>query len=161
MDDDEDESPMGADDEVALPLEDYIDLHSFPPRDIPDVVEAYLEQALQAGIPEVRLIHGRGTGVQRQRVRSVLEKHPRVTGFSDATADRGGWGRPPWRGLDVGGRRGLQPSPRRRLASVAWVTSVHQSSLSRYHPTVARRPSAKVTDGVHPSSSAMREASMA
>mgnify|MGYP001554135259 FL=1 len=101
MDDDEDESPMGADDEVALPLEDYIDLHSFPPRDIPDVVEAYLEQALEAGLAEVRLIHGRGTGVQRQRVRSVLDKHPRVTGFSDATADRGGWGATvAW--LDVG-----------------------------------------------------------
>lgn len=77
---------------VEIPLEDFIDLHPFPPRDIPDVVEAYLEQALEAGIAEVRLIHGRGTGVQRQRVRSVLDKHQKVTGFADATPDRGGWG---------------------------------------------------------------------
>lgn len=88
----EPESPVAEPEVVELPLEDFIDLHPFPPRDIPDVVEAYLEQALEAGMGEVRLIHGRGTGVQRQRVRSVLSKHPRVTGFADATPDRGGWG---------------------------------------------------------------------
>ena len=77
---------------VELPVEDFIDLHPFPPRDIPDVVTDYLEAAHAEGFREVRLIHGRGIGVQRERVRSSLSKHPLVTSFSDATADRGGWG---------------------------------------------------------------------
>ncbi len=79
-------------DPVELPVEDFIDLHPFPPRDIPDVVTSYLESASAAGFHEVRLIHGRGIGVQRERVRSTLSKHPLVKSFSDATADRGGWG---------------------------------------------------------------------
>ena len=77
---------------VELPVEDFIDLHPFPPRDIPDVVTDYLEAAHAKGFREVRLIHGRGIGVQRERVRSTLAKHPLVESFSDATADRGGWG---------------------------------------------------------------------
>lgn len=77
---------------IELPLEDRIDLHPFPPRDIPDVVTDYLEAAHAAGFREVRLIHGRGIGVQRERVRSTLAKHPLVESFSDATPDRGGWG---------------------------------------------------------------------
>ena len=77
---------------VELPVEDFIDLHPFPPRDIKDVVTHYLEAAHAEGFREVRLIHGRGIGVQRERVRSTLSKHPLVVSFSDATADRGGWG---------------------------------------------------------------------
>lgn len=77
---------------IELPIEDFIDLHPFPPRDIPDVVTDYLEAAHSKGFREVRLIHGRGVGVQRERVRSTLSKHPLVESFSDATADRGGWG---------------------------------------------------------------------
>jgi hypothetical protein len=77
---------------VVLPIEDSLDLHSFPPRDIPKVVEDYLEQAHGVGFTEVRLIHGRGVGFQRERVRSVLEKHPLVVSYRDATPDRGGWG---------------------------------------------------------------------
>jgi hypothetical protein len=77
---------------VALPVEDRIDLHPFTPRDIPDVVADYLVAAHEAGFREVRLIHGRGIGVQRERVRSVLKRHPLVESFHDATPDRGGWG---------------------------------------------------------------------
>lgn len=77
---------------VELPVEDFIDLHPFPPRDIPAVVTDYLEAAHTAGFREVRLIHGRGVGVQRERVRSTLSRHPLVESFSDAPADRGGWG---------------------------------------------------------------------
>jgi len=92
-DGDEDESadPDHAD-PVRLPVEDWIDLHPFPPRDIPAVVESYLETALAQGYFEVRLIHGRGTGVQRERVRSVLSRHPAVEFFNDAPPERGGWG---------------------------------------------------------------------
>jgi len=77
---------------VVLPVEDWIDLHPFPPRDIPAVVGDYLEAAHAAGFRVVRLIHGRGIGVQRERVRSTLEQHPLVASFDDAPPDRGGWG---------------------------------------------------------------------
>ncbi len=75
-----------------LPVEDSIDLHPFPPRDVPDVVDAYLESAVEKGFREVRLIHGRGIGVQRDRVQKLLARHPLVSGFHDAPPDRGGWG---------------------------------------------------------------------
>ena len=77
---------------AVLELEDSIDLHGFRPRDIPDVVASYLEAAHERGWVEVRLIHGRGTGWQRRRVREVLAHHPLVAGFDDAPPARGGWG---------------------------------------------------------------------
>ena len=77
---------------IVLPIEDSIDLHAFHPKDIPSVVEEYLEQCGLAGLAEVRIIHGRGTGVQRNIVRSILEKHPLVLSFQDAPAEAGGWG---------------------------------------------------------------------
>ena len=80
------------DDPVILPIEDSIDLHTFAPRDIPDVVESYLEAAHEEGLEEVRIIHGRGKGVQKERVRHVLEKSDLVERFEEATPDRGGWG---------------------------------------------------------------------
>jgi ketosteroid isomerase-like protein len=76
----------------VVPIEDHIDLHAFPPRDVPDVVRDYLEAAAQRGFAEVRLIHGKGIGVQRERVRTVLQEHPAVESFSDAPAGRGHWG---------------------------------------------------------------------
>lgn len=75
-----------------LEIEDSIDLHGFQPRDVLDVVEDYLEAALAKGYTEVRLIHGRGKGVQRARIQSLLGKHPAVESFRDAPATRGGWG---------------------------------------------------------------------
>ena len=79
-------------DPVVLPLEDSIDLHPFHPKDVSSVVEEYLEQCCQAGLKEVRIIHGRGIGVQRNIVRSILQKHPWVHSFKDAPAETGGWG---------------------------------------------------------------------
>ncbi|NIS28456.1 MAG: hypothetical protein GWN07_00135, partial [Actinobacteria bacterium] len=73
---------------IEIPIEDALDLHPFPPRDIPDVVASYLEEAAARGLDEVRVIHGRGIGVQRERVRSLLSKHPLVLEYSDATPDR-------------------------------------------------------------------------
>lgn len=81
-----------APDQVELPLEDALDLHSFPPAEIPSVVESYLQAACQAGFREVRLIHGRGMGVQRERVRKLLAAHPMVREYGDAPPPRGGWG---------------------------------------------------------------------
>ena len=68
-----------------IPIESSLDLHAFHPRDIPSVVDEYLRAAHQRGLREVRLIHGRGKGVQRGIVQNVLEKHPLVEEFWDAT----------------------------------------------------------------------------
>jgi GNAT superfamily N-acetyltransferase len=77
---------------VVVPIEDSIDLHRFHPAEIADVVAGYVEAAWEAGLGEVRIIHGRGRGVQRHRVRRLLARDPRVERFSDAPADRGGRG---------------------------------------------------------------------
>ena len=67
-----------------VPIEGTLDLHAFHPRDIASVVKAYVRAAHEAGFAEIRLIHGRGTGVQRGIVQSVLEKDPLVESFYDA-----------------------------------------------------------------------------
>jgi dsDNA-specific endonuclease/ATPase MutS2 len=67
-------------------------LHAFAPRDVASVVEEYLAAAHERGFREVRLIHGRGIGVQRSIVQSLLSRHPLVASFGDAAPERGGWG---------------------------------------------------------------------
>ncbi|HEX2453547.1 MAG TPA: Smr/MutS family protein [Vicinamibacterales bacterium] len=67
-----------------VPIEDSIDLHAFHPRDIRSVVDEYVTAAHEAGLREVRLIHGRGKGVQRGIVQAALEGHPLVEEFWDA-----------------------------------------------------------------------------
>jgi DNA-nicking Smr family endonuclease len=76
--DDRDREPL------TLPIEPTLDLHAFAPRDVVSVVEEYLTAAHAAGLREVRLIHGRGIGVQRGRVQAALERHPLVVSFDDA-----------------------------------------------------------------------------
>jgi DNA-nicking Smr family endonuclease len=75
-----------ADDEsyFRIPIEPALDLHAFHPRDVRSVVEEYVTAACEAGLREVRLIHGRGTGVLRGIVQEALERHPLVTAFYDA-----------------------------------------------------------------------------
>jgi dsDNA-specific endonuclease/ATPase MutS2 len=90
--DDDDARPPGPDDVVVVEIEDSIDLHTFAPRDVPSVVEEYLFEAQRLGFEEVRVIHGRGKGVQRAVVQRVLAGHPAVASFADAPATRGGWG---------------------------------------------------------------------
>ena len=80
------------DEPVRLPIEDWLDLHSFLPHDVPSVVAEYLDAAHARGFREVRLIHGRGIGVQRAIVQSLLRDHPLVAALSDAPDDRGGKG---------------------------------------------------------------------
>jgi DNA-nicking Smr family endonuclease len=88
----EDDSPADFDAPVELPITDVLDLHSFRPAEVADVVREYLDAALEKGLRELRIIHGRGVGVQRQTVRTLLARDPRVTGFGDAPAEAGGWG---------------------------------------------------------------------
>ena len=71
------------DDPIRIPIERELDLHAFQPRDIPSVVEEYITEAHAAGLKEVRLVHGRGIGVQRGIVQQTLERHPLVERFAD------------------------------------------------------------------------------
>jgi dsDNA-specific endonuclease/ATPase MutS2 len=75
-----------------IPIEDHIDLHAFVPKEIPSVVQDYLEEAARAGFRQVRIIHGRGTGTQRRIIRAVLARHPLVESCGDAPPEAGGWG---------------------------------------------------------------------
>lgn len=68
---------------MRLPIEAALDLHAFAPRDIPSVVAEYVDAAAAAGLLEVRLVHGRGRGVQRGIVQAALERHPTVVEFWD------------------------------------------------------------------------------
>jgi len=77
---------------VAIASSDVLDLHGFAPADIPAIVRDYLDLAVARGYSAVRLIHGRGIGVQRERVRSLLAADPRVAAFGDAPGEAGGWG---------------------------------------------------------------------
>lgn len=79
-------------DVVELPLEDVLDLHSFPPGEIKSLVADYLQEAYKAGFPEVRIIHGKGIGVQREIVRAVASRHPHVVSVRQAGEDAGSWG---------------------------------------------------------------------
>lgn len=88
----DDEEPFDPEEPVVVPIEEAIDLHAFAPRDVAKAVDAYLEAAREAGLREVRLIHGRGKGVQRSQVQARLRGHPDVEDFADAPPQRGGWG---------------------------------------------------------------------
>jgi DNA-nicking Smr family endonuclease len=86
----EDETPF--DQPVELEIRDVMDLHSIPPRQVRSVVEEYLFQARARGFRVVRIIHGKGIGVQREIVRGVLARTPFVLGYRDAPPDAGGLG---------------------------------------------------------------------
>lgn len=83
---------MNGDEPIRIPITDVFDLHSVPPRDVKPIVEAYLEEARKLGLTALRIIHGRGVGVQREIVRSILSKTDFVESFRDAPAEAGGWG---------------------------------------------------------------------
>jgi DNA-nicking Smr family endonuclease len=77
---------------VEIPITGELDLHAFAPRDIPAVVEEYVRACRERGIRRLRLVHGRGTGVQRAVVQRVLRDLAGVESFSDAPPSSGGWG---------------------------------------------------------------------
>jgi dsDNA-specific endonuclease/ATPase MutS2 len=84
--------PTSSDDPIRIPITDIFDLHTIAPRDIKEAVEAYLEEAHKLGLTALRIIHGRGIGVQRETVRAILARSTFVASFSDAPAEAGGWG---------------------------------------------------------------------
>jgi dsDNA-specific endonuclease/ATPase MutS2 len=77
---------------VEIEITDIFDLHTIPPRDVKRVVEEYLELAHEKGFKSVRIIHGKGIGVQREMVRSILARTPFVLDWTDAPPDAGGLG---------------------------------------------------------------------
>lgn len=77
---------------VVLPIEDTLDLHPFQPREVNELLDDYLQAAHEKGFREVRIIHGKGHGVLRQRVHAILKKHPLVADLCQPDASGGGWG---------------------------------------------------------------------
>jgi DNA-nicking Smr family endonuclease len=80
------------DEPIRIPITDVFDLHTVPPRDVHAVVEEYLAEAHRLGFRALRIIHGRGIGVQREMVRAILARTPFVAEFHDAPMEAGGWG---------------------------------------------------------------------
>jgi dsDNA-specific endonuclease/ATPase MutS2 len=79
-------------DPSSIPVRDVLDLHGLPPKMVREVVESYVEEARRLGFRYVRIVHGKGIGVQREVVRSVLGRTTWVESFGDAPAEAGGWG---------------------------------------------------------------------
>ena len=77
---------------IRIPIEDVLDLHTFQPRDIPDLLNVYFSECIKEGIFSVRVIHGKGKGIQKRQVHQILDKHPLVRRYSDAPPEAGGWG---------------------------------------------------------------------
>ncbi len=80
------------DDPIEMPIDGVLDLHTFSPKEVKDLVPEYIEECLRRGITEIRIIHGKGTGTLKAIVHASLKKDPRVAGFKDAGIDAGGWG---------------------------------------------------------------------
>jgi dsDNA-specific endonuclease/ATPase MutS2 len=77
---------------VEIPIDGVLDLHTFSPKEIKDLVPEYIGECLRQGITEIRIIHGKGTGTLKAVVHGILKKDPRVAGFRDADIASGGWG---------------------------------------------------------------------
>jgi DNA-nicking Smr family endonuclease len=77
---------------IRLPISDVLDLHTFQPKEVPDLLTDYFSECIEAGIHSVRVIHGKGKGILKHRVHSILKKNALVQSFKDAPSERGGWG---------------------------------------------------------------------
>lgn len=91
-DDDPDDEPFDADEPVVVPVTDTLDLHAFNPKEVADLLEEYIRACREKGILSVRIIHGKGKGILKERVTHLLRKHPHVLSFSSGHLESGGWG---------------------------------------------------------------------
>jgi DNA-nicking Smr family endonuclease len=77
---------------VRIPINGILDLHTFAPREVKDLINDYIEECLEAGLSDIRIIHGKGKGILRDRVYSILKHHSMVESFAQAPPEAGGWG---------------------------------------------------------------------
>ena len=77
---------------VIMPINDILDLHTFDPKEAPDLLDDYLSACIEAGIFSVRIVHGKGHGVLKRKVQSLLKRNPMVESIKDAPPEAGGWG---------------------------------------------------------------------
>jgi len=77
---------------VKIPIEDILDLHTFNPNEVPDLLVDYFSECIDAGIYSVRIVHGKGRGILKKRVQGLLKKNPLVKSFKNAPLQAGGWG---------------------------------------------------------------------
>ncbi len=89
---DEETDPLDDQEPVSIPIDGVLDLHTFSPRDVPDLLDDYIAACLAEGILDLRIIHGKGKGVLRDRVKALLARHPHVESFAQAPLDAGSWG---------------------------------------------------------------------
>ncbi len=75
-----------------LPIDGVLDLHAFRPSEVGDLLDDWIGECARAGLRDLRVVHGKGTGALRRRVEAVLARHPRVASFRAAGEDAGGWG---------------------------------------------------------------------
>lgn len=78
--------------EEPFPIDGTLDLHTFNPRDLAELLPCYIEECLNRGIYQIRVVHGKGGGVLRRRVHSILKKLPEVESYHDGGMGGGGWG---------------------------------------------------------------------
>ena len=77
---------------VKIPINDMLDLHTFRPQELPDLLDDYFSACVAAGIFSIRIIHGKGKGILKNRVQSILDHHPLVISYKSAPPEAGGWG---------------------------------------------------------------------
>ena len=77
---------------VIMPIEDVLDLHTFNPKEVGDLLDDYFSACVDKGIFSVRIIHGKGKGILKKRVHTILKRHALVISYQEATPDAGGWG---------------------------------------------------------------------
>ncbi len=83
---------MNPEDPVRIPIDGVLDLHTFQPKEIKHLIPDYVDECLDEGITDLRIIHGKGRGVLRRTVHSILERMPQVESYALAGNDSGGWG---------------------------------------------------------------------
>ena len=77
---------------VKMPIEDILDLHTFKPKEVPDLLVDYFSACIDAGIYSIRIVHGKGRGILKKRVQGLLKKNPLVESYRNAPLQAGGWG---------------------------------------------------------------------
>jgi DNA-nicking Smr family endonuclease len=90
--DNDNELTVGEEAPIIMPIDGVLDLHTFLPRELNNLIDDYIDACVKAGVFELRIIHGKGKGILKKRVYSILARNKTVQGYSQAAEDAGGWG---------------------------------------------------------------------